>query len=403
MALFPCRECGRMVSTEAYACPQCGCPEPTRTPPGPAAPQEPLPPASASPPSAPGVPVVDAGTEPAVPAGSTAESCAESAVSTAESAESSRTAGSGSKETDATGRVAKNARIWAPPGFSRDAVGEDAPPTARTALFILGAFGVALVLVWTVGVRAVGGDRDPELLLLLAAAGVLLWTPVELMNHTRTGFLLTAGVWLVVAAGAVARLVEAPREWMWPVLAIGAALLMFDYLWSYRAWLRTPATAEFEAALKPFAVAGFLPGGARQNAALELNNQIVLAGSVRGVDPSARARIETKHGVSFPADLPRESQAVYARYLKHFLASGALGPEQEAELAALQALLALPEHQATHARARVGTTLLRERTKEALADKRLDPAERAELERDAGTLGVKLDLDEEERRARGGR
>lgn len=31
MALEPCRECGRMVSTEATSCPQCGVPHPTRS------------------------------------------------------------------------------------------------------------------------------------------------------------------------------------------------------------------------------------------------------------------------------------------------------------------------------------------------------------------------------------
>ena len=358
-----------MVSTEAYACPQCGCPEPTRPPPAAAAPQEPAPESRPVP----------------------AESTSPSPVP----AESSPSARSAPPED----RAAKNARIWAAPPFSRDAVGEEAPVTARTALFILGGAGVALLLAGTGVVRAVTGPRDAEMVVRLVAAVVLVWAPVELMNHTRTGFVLTALLWLGIAGGAVARLVEAPREWPWPALAIGAALLMLDYLWSWRAWMRTSRTAEFEAALKPFEVAGFLPGRAPQNAALELNNQIALAGSVRGVDAAARARIETKHGVSFPLHLPRESQIVYARYLKHFLADGALGPEEEAELAALQALLALPGHQAAHARARVGAALPAERTKEALADKRLDPAERAELTRDADALGVKLDLDEEERRA----
>lgn len=32
MALQPCRECGRMVSTEASTCPQCGVPDPTQSP-----------------------------------------------------------------------------------------------------------------------------------------------------------------------------------------------------------------------------------------------------------------------------------------------------------------------------------------------------------------------------------
>lgn len=33
MALKPCRECAREVSTEARACPHCGAPSPTSTPP----------------------------------------------------------------------------------------------------------------------------------------------------------------------------------------------------------------------------------------------------------------------------------------------------------------------------------------------------------------------------------
>ena len=40
MALKPCRECGRMVSTEAAACPQCGCPNPTAVPDVTVAPEE---------------------------------------------------------------------------------------------------------------------------------------------------------------------------------------------------------------------------------------------------------------------------------------------------------------------------------------------------------------------------
>jgi len=49
MALHPCRECGKQVSTEAATCPQCGVPEPTRDytpPPPPVAPAEEIRPAA---------------------------------------------------------------------------------------------------------------------------------------------------------------------------------------------------------------------------------------------------------------------------------------------------------------------------------------------------------------------
>ena len=52
MALVPCRECGKTVSTHATGCPHCGCPlgaDATAMPPATAEPSPPVPPETATP------------------------------------------------------------------------------------------------------------------------------------------------------------------------------------------------------------------------------------------------------------------------------------------------------------------------------------------------------------------
>lgn len=84
-------------------------------------------------------------------------------------------------------------------------------------------------------------------------------------------------------------------------------------------------------------------GGERpkREAYVELHNLIAAAVHRREFGPAHVARIEREHDVDFRRDFAEERRTLYARYLRHSVADGALTPEERATLEHLAVTLHL--------------------------------------------------------------
>lgn len=384
MALKPCRECGRMVSTEAAACPQCGCPNPTAVPAVTVAPEEVVFPTG---------PVRTVTTTEAPPSPADDASPSVTTVVAAPREDASVEESSGETKED---RPAMR--------MGEEGLGEEPPPGARGALFALAALAACAALLF-LGAREwwSGGLEMRELAGGAALFAALAWTAWGLPSYWPSAFVLAA-IFSAALFGASVRLFALDTSrWWWPLAGAAAAMAMLDYLFTRRKYLLSAGGRAYAATLRPFEASGFLAEGARQNALVELNNLIVVAGRVTGVDPEATARIEEKHGVSLADDLPRESQVMFARYLRHHLRDNELSDDDQREVAALQRLLRLPDAGAAFARRTVGRWMYRRRAEAFVADRKLDAAEQARLDRlqSAFELGADEARDTKRRLAEG--
>ncbi|HEX2205564.1 MAG TPA: hypothetical protein VHG91_19790 [Longimicrobium sp.] len=264
----------------------------------------------------------------------------------------------------------------------------------RGAIFSLAAFAACVLLLfilareWWTGdlamVELAGGAA------LLAALG---WTAWGVVSYWPSAFVLAAVFSAALFGLSVRAYALDPRRWWWPLVGAASAMAMGDYLFTRRKHVLTARGRQFADVFQPFESADFLDGP--QDALIELNNLIVVAGGIGGVDPEATARIEERHGVSLPDDLPRESQIVFARYLRHFLRDDELSEEEQKEVAALEGLLRLAPESSAYARRVVGRWMYRRRAEAFVADRRLDADEQAKLDR----LQAALELGADEARA----
>jgi tellurite resistance protein len=127
-------------------------------------------------------------------------------------------------------------------------------------------------------------------------------------------------------------------------------------------------------------------GGERskRDAYVELHNLIAAAASRREFGPAHVARIEREHEVDFRRDFADERQALYARYLRHSVADGALTPEERATLEHLAATL----HITPAALAPIHREVFGDTVSGALTDDCLDVGERLLLYTMQHTLGL---------------
>jgi hypothetical protein len=228
---------------------------------------------------------------------------------------------------------------------------------------------------------AAGGSFTACIVLLAFAAGLF---DFGLYSHVVTGMGFTA----LGGACAVAFYRDPSVA---PAVGLVVSILMVDYVWSVRRLLRTGEMVSFDQLLRPFESAAPLRGAARQNALIELNNQIAETGSIRAVIAEDVLALEAMHRVSIPNDLPGETRILYARYLRHFLEDDFLGDDEKKELAALERLLRLPPDVRASVRKAVAAWLYETRAREAMHDGRVDDDERTLLDRIVADLELPAD------------
>lgn len=359
MALIPCRECGREVSTEAPTCPHCGCPAPGRdfvsASPAPDKPADSAPvEAAAAEPAAPASDVRSESTALVPPAGA--------AVSTLPGAPAKKRMG--------------------------EKLGEDILPGARGGAVAIAAFLAAMLLIlWAIGQMVFGDPTWASTIQLFGLAAVLIWVCVGMASYSPMAHLATAAAFVFIGGFSALAWVREPGDWPWLVAALASAA-MVHYVWKVRRLLRTPGRIRFELGVQPFQPCEPLPGRAPQNALIELNNRIAETGRIRDLIPEDVLALETKHRVRVAAHLPAESQILYARYLRHFLDDDFLNGEEKAEIDHLERLLSLPAPARDAARGDIARWLYTTRVEEALHDGHVDADEQAVLDHIVSDLGL---------------
>jgi len=332
MAAGPCRNCGLKVEDEARACPHCG--HPTRARQAAREAALTLPPLPAADPPAPPPLLLGAGDPARAP--------------------------------------------W------KAKLGEMEEVGSRGGCMVLAAVAASLILfVYALAIafgdgEVIGGAGTfAAAIALMVLAGGL--SNFGLLSHVVTGIAFAA-----LAALSAAAFYFDPS--VPPALGLVVSILAVDYVWSVRKQLRTGKTVRFDQRLRPFESADPLPGAARQNALIELNNRIAEAGSVRAVLPEDVRALEAVHHVRVPDDLPGETRILYARYLRHFLEDDFLDDGEKEEIAALERLLRLPPAVRASVRQAIAAWLYEARAGEAMHDGRVDDHERALLDRIAADL-----------------
>ncbi len=123
----------------------------------------------------------------------------------------------------------------------------------------------------------------------------------------------------------------------------------------------------------------------KRDAWVELHNLIAAAESRREFGLAHVARIEREHDVDFRCAFGNERRALYAQYLQHCVADGALTPEERATLEHLAATL----HLSTAALATIHEDVFGDVVSGVLTDDCLDVGERLLLYTMQHTLGLK--------------
>jgi hypothetical protein len=252
----------------------------------------------------------------------------------------------------------------------KEKLGEMEPAGVRAAAAILGIGALYLAtaggaLLSAAGVFAAG------VALVLLAGGLFEF---GILSHAITGVAFTA-------LGIACALAFHREPSVLPAGGFILSALMVDYVWSVRRHLRTSDMVSFDQLLRPFQNAPPLRGAARQNALIELNNQIAEAGSIRAVIPEDVLALEAVHRVRIPDDLPGETRILYARYLRHFLEDDFLDDGEKEEIATLERLLRLPPDVRACVRKAIAAWLYEARAREAMHDGRVEDQERAILDR----------------------
>jgi hypothetical protein len=359
MALIPCRECGREVSTEAPTCPHCGCPIPGRD---------------------------------FVSAPPTLETSADSAPAEAATAEPASPASDVRHGSTALVPPA-GAAVSAPAGTParkpmENRLGESILPGARGGAVAIAAFLAAMLLIlWAVGQMVFGDPTWASTIQLFGAAAVLIWVCVGMASYSPMAHLATAAAFVFIGGWSAAAWLREPGDWPWLVAALASAA-MVHYVWKVRRLLRTPGRIRFELGVQPFQPCEPLPGRAPQNALIELNNRVAETGRIRDLIPEDVLALETRHRVRVAAHLPAESQILYARYLRHFLDDDFLNDEEKAEIDHLERLLSLPAAARDAARRDIARWLYTTRVEEALHDGFVDADEQAVLDHIVSDLGL---------------
>src|SRR5215213_6291659 len=354
MALIPCRECGREVSTEAPTCPHCGCPDPGRD-------------------SAPALAIPDTPADAAPPPSAADEPAAAASDVRYESTALIPPADSAAIPLGSPGAPERKQM--------GSTLGESILPGARGGAVALGAFAAAMLLIlWAVGQMVFGDPTWASSIQLFGMAGVLIWASVGMASLSPMAHLATAAAFVLAGGYSALAWLREPSDWPW-LAAVATSAAMVHYVWKVRRLLRTPGRIRFELGVRPFQPCEPLPGRAPQNALIELNNRIAETGRVRDLIPEDVLALETKYRVRVALHLPAESQLLYARYLRHFLADDFLNDDEKEEIAHLERLLSLPEPVRDAARREIATWLYATRAEEALHDGRIDAGERALLDR----------------------
>ena len=334
MALRPCRECGREISTEATTCPQCGAPDPHRGLDSEPLPQRPPASATTRPQPAP---------EPAIAA---------SAPTLPQ-------------------KVAQVPKVVPPPSSkARPSIAMLIPRGTGEAMGP-GFQGWILVVLFL----AAGG-----LLLLLSAVFAAWGTDANRWKAAAISGALGAS--LVASGWGIRRL----QPWGFALASLLAAAL--GGLAAY-GLVRNPARWEWELAekLQPMQKTAALSDTYPQAALVELSNRIAEAGRASAVGADDVKAIEARYGVRIGA-LRADGRVMYARYLRHFLEDDALNDEEREDLSALERLLSLAPADRDAVRTSVAAALYALRSAEAVADGRVDEDERARLDRIKRELGI---------------
>lgn len=376
MALTPCRECGRAVSTAAPSCPGCGIPAP----------------AASRPPA--GSPVLR-GLFGGAPAPSRAP------VSTGIDWPRHGARGVAFMVATALGAIAfavyALGRLlddqWPPlVGFAAFGVSSLAlgaiphvkrfrPRGLRSARVILGLAGAASVLLPLAGILGV----FPAMLLLAAVLFFADYFHTRRADFAEDRIALSAGGGILPVPprrGARWRQ-RVPRKKKERPRAVRPEAETPE---------ETPGDPKRGAVLPPraFVAGAYLAGDAarmlgdgtaRANARIAMNNVLAAAGRVSTVERAALERAVAPYGLRW-ADLRDERRSLYAVYLEHFAARELpwLAPESEAELFHLERLLEVGRDERAEVWREVGERTYRRRLETILADGRIGIAERDSLD-----------------------
>jgi flavin-binding protein dodecin len=126
----------------------------------------------------------------------------------------------------------------------------------------------------------------------------------------------------------------------------------------------------------------------KSGAIAEIEALLGSAPRVRSVSPQRVAEVAARYRVDLGQRFPAARGQLYRRLLEHCLVDCALSAEESADLAHLKALLALGDAEAARIHDEVAVATYGAAVAQVLADQRLDPEERAFLER----LGKDLEL-----------
>lgn len=128
----------------------------------------------------------------------------------------------------------------------------------------------------------------------------------------------------------------------------------------------------------------------RENAVIEANNLLARAGSVRAVAPEEIDWICSEYGMDLRRDLAGRAERFYREYLLYCLQDHHLSDDEHADLQHLKRILHLSPESVAALHENVARQVYSRSLTVVLEDGRIDPAERAFLDR----LQRALDLPE---------
>jgi Chloroplast envelope transporter len=236
-------------------------------------------------------------------------------------------------------------------------------------------------------------------LLMMGAGATLLGSGSQVKRYKKAGFYVPVGLLGLAGASTLAGLASSPPStWLPSLLSLGIVLFFLDYFVSRRSLFLNERDPLDEVRVPPpFRVAKFVTAGtasgytasqaARVNATIAMNNAIALSGSVAKARVERVRRVVREFNVTL-ADLETEREALYRAYVQHFLADGRLGPDERAELDRLADILILNRDTLDRILRGVGKSVYRWRARQALKDGMIDAAEAADLARIRAEMGV---------------
>lgn len=269
----------------------------------------------------------------------------------------------------------------------------------RIAMLLMMLAGGFLLARGGVSLTIADGTSAGLDLLMMGGGATLLGSASQVKRYRKAGFYVPVGLLGLAGASTLAGLASSPPStWLPSILSLGIVLFFLDYFVSRRSLFLTERDPLDEVRVPPpFRVAKFVTAGAvsgytasqaaRVNATIAMNNVIALSGSVAKARVERVRRVVREFNVTL-ADLETERQALYRAYVQHFLADGRLGPEERAELDRLADILILNRDTLDRILRGVGKSVYRWRARQALKDGMIDAAEAADLARIRAEMGV---------------